>query len=259
MGNTRLKGQALIYQKLGSALSWPKQAVSVSALQAHRGYWIEGSQENTLSSFRSAFARGFAMIELDVRLSQDGIPVVVHDSDTSRFSVENLEVEETAARTLSRVMNAPTLDQVLKAKDIPHKINIELKTEKIINEALERKVWKVICENSAQRRVIVSSFNPFSLWRFYLYTQDIPLALIVSDDLQNPFLRNMVTLPFLPFHLLHLEKSMLDEETIHFWTLKGVPVSAWTVNDPSEAERLLAAGCLSIITDSVLSREQNFF
>jgi len=50
---------------------------------AHRGYSSD-RPENTLSSFDFAMAAGFNNIELDIHMSEDGVPVVIHDSDVSR-------------------------------------------------------------------------------------------------------------------------------------------------------------------------------
>ena len=52
-------------------------------LSAHRGGSGEGT-ENTLYAFRHAIDQGMNLMELDVHLSKDGLPVVVHDADLSR-------------------------------------------------------------------------------------------------------------------------------------------------------------------------------
>ncbi len=49
----------------------------------HRGNPAE-APENTLSSIRSAFAVGADLVEVDVRLSRDGIPVIIHDPTVDR-------------------------------------------------------------------------------------------------------------------------------------------------------------------------------
>ncbi|MBN2437226.1 MAG: hypothetical protein JXL20_01345 [Deltaproteobacteria bacterium] len=50
---------------------------------AHRGYSAR-YPENTLLAFKKATAAGADMIELDVRLSQDGRLVVIHDERIDR-------------------------------------------------------------------------------------------------------------------------------------------------------------------------------
>jgi glycerophosphoryl diester phosphodiesterase len=52
-------------------------------LCAHRGA-METHPENTLPSIREAIRAGAQMVELDVRLSRDGIPVLMHDTTVDR-------------------------------------------------------------------------------------------------------------------------------------------------------------------------------
>ncbi len=47
-------------------------------LIAHRGY-SDLAPENTLAAFDLAVERGFPHIELDVQLTRDGVPVIIHD------------------------------------------------------------------------------------------------------------------------------------------------------------------------------------
>lgn len=54
-------------------------------LTAHRGASYEDA-ENTLSGFRAAVASGADMIEFDVRMSRDGVPVILHDDTVDRTS-----------------------------------------------------------------------------------------------------------------------------------------------------------------------------
>ena len=51
---------------------------------AHRGLYTVDYPENTLSAFQNAIDNSYA-IELDVRISSDGVPVVIHDCDLSRL------------------------------------------------------------------------------------------------------------------------------------------------------------------------------
>jgi glycerophosphoryl diester phosphodiesterase len=52
---------------------------------AHRGRH-DSHLENTLEAFRAAYAAGCDMVEFDVQLSRDGVPVVFHDDDCRRLA-----------------------------------------------------------------------------------------------------------------------------------------------------------------------------
>jgi glycerophosphoryl diester phosphodiesterase len=62
-----------------AATSWPLRWI------AHRG-WSTRFPENSLAAFAAALAGGADELELDVRLTADGVPVVIHDADVDRVS-----------------------------------------------------------------------------------------------------------------------------------------------------------------------------
>ena len=51
---------------------------------AHRGLHGEGRPENSMAAFRAALENGYG-IELDVQLSSDKVPMVIHDADLDRI------------------------------------------------------------------------------------------------------------------------------------------------------------------------------
>ena len=74
--------------------------------------------ENSPAAIRAAIAAGYA-IEIDLQLSQDGIPMVFHDEALDRLTAEHGPLNAHPAATLSRIgLNdaddpIPTLHQVL--------------------------------------------------------------------------------------------------------------------------------------------------
>ncbi len=243
-----------IIQSGVQAEPWPEQALVLPRMQAHRGYWLGGAQENTLQSFREARAQGALMIECDVRLSKDQIPVVVHDDNLQRIAGVNKKVSELTASELSELARVPSLYQVLVDPSVPRLVNVEFKSNIIIDDALERKSSEVVKKANAFDRVLFSSFNPFSLYRVGLYLPDVPRALLVSEENhpENHFLLKTMSLaPFFSFHLLHLNHQMVDENSMKFWRQKRIPVAVWTVNGRDEIQKYLRMGAISIITDSL--------
>ncbi len=233
---------------------WPANALVLPRLQAHRGYWLGGAQENTLEAFRQARERGALMIECDVQLSKDLIPVLFHDEDLQRLAGRPEQVKNLTARELKEWAKAPTLSEVLKDSACPRFVNIELKSKLKLDDPLERKVAQVVRAAKAENRVLFSSFNPFSLYRISLHLPDVPRALLVTqdDDPENHFLlKKMWLAPFLKFHLLHLDQHMVNEEKMNIWQKKKIPVAVWTVNGAPEIQKFLKMGAISVITDTL--------
>ena len=68
-------------------------------LIAHRGL-SEWYPENTLIAFEQAILCGADAIEMDVRLSKDNIPVVIHDETLERTTCGLGQVDETMASAI---------------------------------------------------------------------------------------------------------------------------------------------------------------
>lgn len=71
-------------------------------LHAHRGASVD-APENTLAAFKLGIAQGADGIELDVQLSSDGVPVVIHDPTTGRTTGRQGLVRELDARTITQL------------------------------------------------------------------------------------------------------------------------------------------------------------
>src|SRR3954471_4610552 len=65
----------------------------------HRGA-MGHAPENTMTSFEQAVDLGADMLEFDVRITKDGVPVIVHDANLDRTSNKSLYVAELAAKDL---------------------------------------------------------------------------------------------------------------------------------------------------------------
>ncbi len=99
---------------------------------AHRGASYH-EIENTMSAFKEAASEHADMVELDVHLTRDGIPVVMHDASLERLTGESGTISRHTLRELQglRVRGVepiPALDEVLKwAKANMVGVYIELK------------------------------------------------------------------------------------------------------------------------------------
>src|SRR5699024_5447199 len=113
---------------------------------------------------------GAYAIELDVRLSQDDIPVVCHDATINRTSsgkgyIHLLSLKQLKKYDFGSHINKkfkkekiPTLEEVLQLiEDHPINLHIELKNGPVIPESLERLVVELVYKFNCQDRVIYSS------------------------------------------------------------------------------------------------------
>ncbi len=243
-----------IVSRVMRAEKWPAGAVNIPRVQAHRGFWKSpGLQENSLEAFHAAKNYQITMCECDLRLSKDLVPVVFHDKDLARLKNQASLVSELTAKELKQIANIPSLREILLDPFCPRFWNLELKSNIIVDDPLERKVAEEIKLQRAQTRVLFSSFNPFSLMRVGLYLPQVPRALLVTnqEDPENQWLlKNMLLGPLFSFHLLHLDQGIIDAEGMDHWKSRGIPIAVWTVNGKQAMDKYLSLGAASVITDT---------
>src|SRR5258708_21647552 len=76
----------------------------------HRGA-MAYAPENTLASFREARRRGATWVEIDVKLTADGVPIVMHDASLKRTMGVDRLVAQTAAADLPAAV--PTFEAAI--------------------------------------------------------------------------------------------------------------------------------------------------
>ncbi|MBM3127659.1 MAG: glycerophosphodiester phosphodiesterase [Chloroflexi bacterium] len=225
---------------------------------AHRGASAY-APENTLSAFTLAFEMGADGIELDVSLTQDGVPVVLHDDTVDRTTngrgaINQLTLAQTQQLDASNQMEKyrgekiPTLEAVLRAVGARGIVNIELKNFNLQTDGVEAATLAAIENAGALDRVMVSSFNPLALRRMYQLAPRIPRGLLYRPNLPI-YLRRAWLRPLAHPTALHPHFSMITREFIAWARGKGYKVNTWTVDDPEETKRLIDLGVDGIITN----------
>ena len=227
---------------------------------AHRGASLV-APPNTLAAFRRAAELGADGVELDVHLSADGVPVVIHD-----FTVDGTTDGSgpVAAMTLAELKQLdagrrfgapfageriPTLEEVLEAVGGRVLLNIELKSTSPRDTGLERVVIALVERHGLSQRVLLSSFNPISLWRAKRLAPHIAVGLLHAPELPFPLRRGWFGFLF-RHEARHPEHTMVNARYKAWAERRGYRVNTWTVDEPSEMRRLIALGVDGIITNA---------
>jgi glycerophosphoryl diester phosphodiesterase len=155
----------------------------------HRGA-AAYAPENTLAAFRRALELGADGFELDVTLSADGVPVVIHDDTVDRTTDGSGAVARLTLAQLKQLSagkkfgpefageHVPTLAEVFAAFSQPAIINVELKRDPSPGRELAAKVVALIHEHQVARRVILSSFYYDNLQRIKQLDAALPVGLL---------------------------------------------------------------------------------
>lgn len=246
---------------------------------AHRGLSSE-EPENTMASFGAARAAGIPGIELDVHLTRDGRLAVIHDDSTRRtagttgtsgapepeFRIEECDWATIASLDAGSWKNpARSKERIPQLRDLFEEFgasfyyDIELKTRAVSGGALESAVAACIHDAGLEERCAVSSFNPLSLRRFKAISPRVPTAIIWSRSAElYAYLRHgegrwLGDTDYLkPEHVLVQRHPSRARASLR--KALGLPaprpIAAWTVDESAEAARLIALGCLGIVSNA---------
>jgi glycerophosphoryl diester phosphodiesterase len=216
--------------------------------------------ENTLAAFDLAFQMGVDGIELDVTLSRDGVPVVIHDDKVDRTTNGHGPIQQMTLAQIKQLdaggwfnqkycdEKIPTLAQVFELVGTRGIVNIELKSMSLLNDGLEAAVGRVVEQAHANGRVIFSSFNPFSLYRMSQVLPRVRRGLLYAEDLPI-VLRRAWLRPLARPTAMHPKYTMISPAFVAWARGKGYSINTWTVNEPEEMQRLIGLGIHAIITN----------
>lgn len=127
---------------------------------SHRGVAHDGADENSVKALCHALEHGIDGIELDIRLTRDGVAVVTHDKDLRRIAGNNRKIESVLSKELRdiplrRGSTIPELDEVTSNVPPPMLFDIEIKDV----EAFYAVAKKLRTSKTLRDRTIISSFH----------------------------------------------------------------------------------------------------
>lgn len=221
----------------------------------HRGF-ASRYPENSLIGFQKAAELGIDGIELDIHVTKDGEVVVHHDETIDRMTrgtgwIQDLTLDQLKNYPLQHgllrrntVERIPTLHEVLTVLgDYPHfLINIELKTNVLLYEGIERKVLEIVNSFGKKRKVLYSSFHLPTLIRLKQLQADSQTALIINRPL--PHVKDY--LETFAIDGVHPRKNIYFSNEQLYAQISTV--RPWTVNSRREISRLLKENIAAIIT-----------
>lgn len=214
---------------------------------AHRGFSAR-YPENTLIAFEKALSLGADGAEFDVQLSKDNIPVVIHDESLLRTAGKDVLVRDLTLAELKEcdvscrfsgqvpVQRIPTLSEYFDLiANTDFISNIELKTAIYEYPGIEKIVIDLIRARKLSGRVILSSFNHYSLLRAKALAPDIPCGLLYECRIAEP----QLYAKRLGMEYLHPHEIFLDDAELSKYESAGVKTSPWTVDDPARIRYFL--------------------
>jgi glycerophosphoryl diester phosphodiesterase len=232
----------------------------LTLILAHRGY-SSAFPENTMLAFFEAESVGADGLELDVQMTKDGELVVIHDEKVNRTTDGKGFVKDLTAQELRKLdagyqgklstkkEKIPLLEEVFEwLKGNSMVCNVELKNGLFPYKGMEEKVISLARHYHLENRIILSSFNHYSVVYSTSLAPEIETAPLLAEGLYMPWIyaRSIRSSGFHPHY------RAAPDEIIKKAIESGIAVRPYTVNKDTEMERLLKVGCSAIITDDPL-------
>jgi glycerophosphoryl diester phosphodiesterase len=227
----------------------------------HRGA-AAAAPENTLASLRKAKKLGASWVEFDVKLTRDGVPVLMHDERLDRTTSGRGEVALTTLDELQKLdaggwfapafrgEPVPTLEAALAlCAELGLGINVEIKpspgraveTARVTVEVLRAR-WP-----GGLPAPLISSFERSCLVVARELAPELPRGYLE----RGLPLRWQAELARYGCRTLHLNARRVGARQRAAVLAAGVPLLLYTVNEPEHARELLEAGVAAVFTDRV--------
>lgn len=224
---------------------------------AHRG--LSGlEKENTCAAFVAAGNRSHFGIETDIHPTIDGRFVCIHDNNTRRVGIDNLDVETSTFDTVRSVvltdtdgakgrvdLRIPTLEEYIRICKKYGKVSV-LEIKGVFTRENLEKVIDIIKAEEYLASVVFIAFNIENLIILRELLPDQPLQYLISefpDDLIDTLLKYRLD--------LDIYYPALTEERVRALHERGIKVNCWTVNQPETACELISWG-VDFITSNIL-------
>lgn len=228
--------------------------------------------ENTLPSLSRAVADGAEILEIDVQLTRDGEPVVIHDDTLDRTTDGHGPVAEHTLADVKRMdagvhftldagttypfrgrgIRVPSLEEALAAfPQVPFNMEVKSHDPRVIDATLA-----AIAHTGARDRVLLAAAHPDVMRRIRPAARDMPTSFSSADVVE--FFQWLgagrpagytAPAPALQIPTSYEGMELVTPESIAAAHSLGVEVHVWTVNEEEEIERLLDLGVDGLMSD----------
>jgi glycerophosphoryl diester phosphodiesterase len=224
---------------------------------AHRGasaYY----PENTMLSFEKALEMGATGIETDVQVTKDGVLVLIHDEMVNRTTNGEGFVKDYTYSELNkldagswmgiefsgiRIPRAEDLIYLVMDKSII--INFEIKNGIVIYEDIEQKLIDLIYKHKMNDKVILSSFNHYSLAKCNKISKEINTGVLYMEGIYKPYNYAKTV----GASAIHPHFYAINEEVIKHTKKHGTHINVFTVDDEEKMKFFLDMKVDGIITN----------
>lgn len=221
------------------------------SITAHRGSAFK-APENTLSAIEQAIEDGADYIEIDVRMTADGVPVLWHDADMRRVfgldgKISDITLEEARERDAGSWFDSEfsneriaTLEEVITTTRGRAGLYVDIKPDPATPE-LTSEVVRLLQQMDAVDGTVIAAAE----WYVLAEVRRLEPALkttLLAQFIVGPLWEQS-------FDILGLRQNRVTPAAVAQTRQSGNELHVWTVNNPDAMSRFIDMGVDNIITD----------
>jgi len=211
--------------------------------------------ENSREAVLEAVNSGADMIEVDIRLCSDGVPVLCHDKNLRRLFGRHGTLRDITSDQFRELLilgsGTPlTLEDFLTLDELTIPFILDIK-----EFGTERCVCSLLTERDAVQSTILSSFYSLVIRAYKREIPDLKTALILDRVATIPFSLGLISMsqPYLKFtqaEYLHLYYRHSNLRAARLLRERGYHIAFWTIDDKSEIIKAIEAEPYGIMTNT---------
>ncbi len=236
-------------------------SLKIPKVIGHRGAKAY-APENTIESIKTAASLGVKWVELDVKLTRDGVPIIFHDEELDRTTngtglvaqtnyadLRDLDAGSWFGDSFERV-RIPTLEE---AVDILLQHDLGLNLEIKPCPGREKETAEVALDQLSQiwddmDNLLISSFQHVSLEAAMDLAPDYARGLLFGGDTMPENWKEMAE--YLDISTINLGTRLVNREIADDIMDMELPLLVYTVNDPMQARSLQKLGVDAFFSDN---------
>lgn len=228
---------------------------------AHRGN-ASVAPGNTMPAVEGAWRAGADLVEVDLRLAEDGVAVVIHDATVDRTTTASGPVDRMSGTEVARLDAGTPFSPVFTGTGVPllaevaeflasrpgTDLLLELKGDYTSEQAAG--VLSTLAAAGMADRTVLQTFWPQTIRSLRAADPHARLGLLVGshvapDEVMLPLSTEVGAFACNPrYDLIAADPALVDR--LH---AAGMQVFVWTLNEPEQWAEALAWGVDGIITD----------
>lgn len=224
-------------------------------ITAHAG--CMNTVPNSIESIMKGIETGADIIEVDVRATKDGVPILIHDPSINTIQDEQIQVNEITFENLEKHINNKMVT-LLEALDIAHQYNIVLNLDIKSLDAIDSIAALVNYEKMNNHVILSGCKKEKAIYLYNNYPQFQYLLNVDTNSLSEEDFNQQSIIEEICNEAnsmsccgINIDYKYCNEEIIKYFHSRFLPVAVWTIDNECDMEKYIELGVYSITTNKI--------